>query len=135
MKHWPLVHSDHLDLEAFSLDDGGSFIEVVEPGVAYACLLTEGRLVATRAGGEPLDISPRRPVIFGGPGTYTFTATGPCAGMRGILHPLVRKPFAWPPRAVAEAIDLVGLFFGLVAARSARSSARRRPRRGSDPPT
>ena len=39
MKHWPLVHSDHLDLEAFSLDDGGSFIKVVELGVAYACLL------------------------------------------------------------------------------------------------
>ena len=116
MKHWPLVHSDHLDLEAFSLEDGGSFIEVVEPGVAYACLLTEGRLVATRAGGQPLDISPRRPVLFGEPGTYTFTAAGPCAGMRGTLHPFFGKRFAQRARDVADAIGLGGLFLGALVA-------------------
>lgn len=124
MKHWPLVHSDHLDLEAFSLEDGGSFIEVVEPGVAYACLLTEGQLVAARAGGQAVDISPRRPVIFGEPGTYTFTATGRCAGMRGTLYPLVSKRFARRAREVAEAIGLGGVFLGALVAWSFRRRQR-----------
>lgn len=125
MKHWPLVHSDHLDLEAFSLEGGGSFIEVVEPGVIYACVLTEGQLVATRAGGKSLDISPRRPVIFGEPGTYTFTAEGPCAGMRGTLQPFVSKRFAGRAREVAEAIGLGGMFLGGLVA---WSLCRRGPR-------
>ena len=116
MKHWPLVNNDHLDLEAFRLEDGGSFIEVVEPGITYACVLTEGRLEAVRAGGKPLDISSRRPVIFGEPGTYTFTAVGLCAGMRGTLHPLVSERFSRRAREVADAIGLGGLFLGVMVA-------------------
>lgn len=122
MKHWPLVNNDHLDLEAFRLEDGGSFIEVVEPGVVYACVLAEGRLTATRAGGQPVDISPRRPVILGEPGTYTFAATGTCAGMRGTLHPLVSKPFAQRAREVAEALGFGGLFLGILIAWSRHRS-------------
>lgn len=126
MKHWPLVHNDHLDLEAFSLEDGGSFLEVLEPGVAYACVLTEGQLVATRAGGQPVGLSPRCPVLLGEPGTYIFTASGPCAGMRGTLHPLVSKPLARRAREITEAIGLGSLLLGCLVAWSNHRDYKRR---------
>ena len=59
-------------------------------------------------------------VILGEPGTYTFAATGACAGMRGTLHLLVSKPFARRAHEVAEAIGLGGLFLGALVAWSRR---------------